>query len=338
MIKVFPSVVVVLVILVFNCTVVIGQDPLFPNSVVSNDIDFIREADPDSYRSLAFIGLDNKEMPSSISNNLFDTGTYVFEATFSDGETLEIWCHSSFQSQAAAKEYADKLSPRLGKLPAFQRNMLDHVVIHTGDAGAFAEIEGQFFVLYADNMDDRISTNDLEETVFHESVHASYQFMYQNDPSWLSAQSLDPTFVTDYGQANPTLEDMAESALFAYTIITYPGRLSEDIENWLLANIPNRLEWFGMIYSDISETSEEIKIPRLTLYPNPSNGVFTLELEKIGPHDLVYIYNLTTGIPITSLAAENGSNLVDLNGNPDGVYLIRIKGMNAVYIKNEFLH
>ena len=338
MIKVFSSHIVLLSLLIINCSIAIGQEPLFPNSVVSNDIDFIREADPDSFMSLAFIGLDNKEMPSSISNNLFDTGTYVFSATFSDGETLEIWCHSSFQSQAAAEEYANKLCPRLGKLPAFQRNMLDHVVIHTGNAGAFAEIQGQFFVLYADNIDSRISTNDLEETVFHESVHASYQFMYQDDSSWLSAQSSDSAFVTEYGQANPRLEDMAESALFAYTLITFPGRLSEDIENWLLTNIPNRLEWFGVIYTDISETSEEIEMPRLTLFPNPSNGVFTLELENIGPHDLVYIYNLTTGISVTSLTAENGSNLVDLNGNPDGVYLIRIKGMNAVYIKNEFLH
>jgi len=180
-----------------------AQMPLFPNSVVSNEIDFISEADPDSFTDLTFVGREDKEMPGAPDgSDLFDVNSFVFEAAFSDDETLEIWCHSSFSTEAAAREYADKLTPRLGKLPAFQRNMMDHVVIHNGDGGAFAEIEGQFFI-------------HLEETVFHESVHASYQFMYEDSPEWTGAQSADSAFVTEYAQENPRLEDIAESALFA---------------------------------------------------------------------------------------------------------------------------
>lgn len=223
-------------------------EPLFPNSVVSNVIDFILDTDPDSFESLKFIGTDYKEMPDSRNDYLFDSGTFIFEAKFIDGDTLEIWCHSSFGTQEEAFEYAEKLSPRLGKLPSVQRQVLDHVVIHKGDATAFAENSGHFFVLYSDNMDARISTHDLEETVFHESVHAALQEEYENSIEWVKAQTSDGNFITEYAMSLPHLEDMPETALFAYTLITNPGRLPEDIEKWITDNIPNRLSFFEEIY------------------------------------------------------------------------------------------
>lgn len=302
-----------------------AQDPLFPNSVVSNDIDFILGSDEDEFSSLTFIGLDDKEMPSSISNELFDEDTYVFEATFSDGETIEIWCHSTFPTQEDAQEYADKVCPRLGKLPTFQRNMLDHVVVHFGDAGAFAEIEGQFIILYSDNIDARISTNDLEETIFHESVHASYQFMYQNDNIWTGAQSSDPTFVTNYAQDNPQVEDMAESALFAYTFLAHPGRLSEEIENWLEENIPNRLDFFRYIYQFNSTTTDEYPEINIISYPNPTTNKVYLVLDQINDKDLISIFN-SSGNLMLSLDAKSGQNIIDLESLPNGVYIISIPG------------
>ncbi len=133
--------------------------PLFPNSVVSNDIDFILDTDPDAFTSLTFIGLDDMEIPGN-GDELFDEDTFVFEATFSNGKVTGIWCHSSFGTQGSAQEYADKLCPRLGKLPFVQRDMLDHVCINTGNHTAFAETQGHFFVLYSENMDACISTHD----------------------------------------------------------------------------------------------------------------------------------------------------------------------------------
>jgi hypothetical protein len=311
-----------------------AQPPLFPNSVVSNDIDFILETDPDSFTNLTFVGLENKEMPGAPNGgSLFDVNTFVFEAAFSDGETLEIWCHSSFNTQAAAQEYADKLCPRLGKLPAFQRNMLDHVVIHKGNGGAFAEIEGQFFILYSDNMDARISTNDLEETVFHESVHASYQFMYENSPEWTSAQAADPTFITVYAQDNPQLEDLAESALFAYTYLTHPGRLSPDIETWLEDNIPNRLAFFGAFYTPVTSVTEADNQFKLSIHPNPTNGIFTLQASN-KLNGLVSIFD-TSGNLVKSKKCYNQEqieiNLIDL---PIGLYIISFPGYrNAKVLK-----
>jgi len=323
--------------LLIYCTCVNGQQTLFPNSVVSNDIDFITESDPDAYQELVFLGRDSREMPGDPKGGgLFDSNAFIFETRYNDGGSLEIWCHSAFETQELAQEYVEKLGPRLGKLPDFQRNLLDHVVIHKGDSGAFAEIEGQFFILYSDNMDKRISTHDLEETVFHESVHASYQFMYQNDQSWLSAQEQDNAFVTDYAQDNPNLEDMAESALFAYTLITQPGRLEESIESWLLANIPNRLEWFGLLYPIASNTidgSEKIKI---YTYPNPTEEKCTVYLEQVSPRDQIRVFNLSNGQLMKSLDAVPGNNHIDLSNLPNGNYFLSIKGYDqSIVIKQK---
>lgn len=296
-------------------------DPLFPNSVVSNDIDFILGTDSDAFTSLTYIGKADKEMPDSRNDILFDVNTYVFEANFSNGKKIGIWCHSSFGSQAAAQGYADKLCPRLGKLPEVQRDMLDHVVIHKGDAGAYAETEGHFFVLYSDNVDARISTHDLEETVFHESVHASIQDSYENTSAWTSAQSADPSFVTEYAERLPNLEDMPETALFAYTMIKHPGRLSDDIENWLNDNIPNRLAFFRTIYTAGGTTEVfELKTQTAT-YPNPTNGKLTVMLEEAELGSRLNFYSIT-GVLVKSVSAEQGQNEIDLGDLSNGVYLL----------------
>ena len=303
-----------------------AQTPLFPNSVVSNDIDYIFESDPDSFVGNIFLGREDRETPGAPDgSSLFDVDTYIFEANFTDGETIEIWCHSSFESQDAAQEFADKLGPRLGKLPIFQRNMLNHVVIHNGDGGAFAEIEGQFFILYSENMDARISTNDLEETVFHESVHSSYQFMYQNHPDWLAAQAADLSFVTTFGENNPTLEDIAESALFAYTYLTYPGRLDESIETWLEENNANRLEFFGKFYGQTTNVSEVDLLQDLRISPNPSRGKFTLHSDGV-LNGVVNIISLD-GTILNSLRVDKESEYtIDLSSYENGLYLISIPG------------
>lgn len=223
--------------------------PLYQFSITSNDIDFITSTDPDAFESLTYVGQDKKEMPGGpVEGVLFDENSYVFKATFTNGKEIGVWCHSSFESKGAAENYANKLCPRLGKLPEVQRDMLHHVVIHTGDETAFAETEGNFFVLYAENMDTRIGYNDLEETVFHESVHASLQKIHENTSAWRIAQVSDGNFITEYALGKPSLEDMPESAIFCYTVIKYPGRLSTDVENWIKDYIPNRLEFFSEIY------------------------------------------------------------------------------------------
>jgi len=97
-------------------------------------------------------------------------------------------------------------------------------------------------------METRISNHDLEETVFHESVHATLESIYKNDALWLKAQKDDAAFIIEYSANHPKIEDLLETAIFAYTILEHPGRLSSDIEEWIRKNTPQRLGFFSTIF------------------------------------------------------------------------------------------
>ncbi|MFS4418683.1 hypothetical protein [Maribacter sp. 2307ULW6-5] len=222
--------------------------PLYRTSITATDIDFIRASDTDAFKSLAYVEQGAREMPGSESGELMDPGTFVFQVNFKEGKDIEIWAHSAFGTINAAKVYADKLGGRLGKLPLYMRNKLSHVVLHKGDSNAFAEDAGGFFVLYSENMDERISTNDLEETVFHEAVHVAFDLAHAKSKEWKEAQKNDGVFITEYAQSRPEKEDLAESAIFVYTKLTHPGRLDDKVVQWMETNIPNRLVYIEDLF------------------------------------------------------------------------------------------
>ena len=240
-----------LVLFVFFSSPTFSQDgpnePLYRNSIVSTSIDFITAEDACEFQSLNYSGQGQREMPDKRSDELMDENAFVFEAIFKDA-TIFLWAHSSFQTREAAEAVAEKLLCPLARLPKLMRTTLSHVVIHNGDEGAFAEHLGHFFVLYSKNMETRIRDHDLEETVFHESVHATLDAAFADDAAWHRAQRDDAAFVTHYAQENPEQEDLAESALFAYTLALHPERLPEATRDWLRMNIPNRLAFVEKVF------------------------------------------------------------------------------------------
>lgn len=227
-----------------------AQHPLFANSVASNDLDFIRPGDADAYVCLRYAGRARVEMPDKRGGDLFADRTHIFRAGFRDGAEIPIWVHRDIGSQARAEDYAAKAGWALGQLPSYMRIALTRVVIHAGNETAFAEDQGGFFVLYSQNMDMRIRNNDLEETVFHESVHATLDRRILIDPAWRLAQRSDPGFVTGYAAALPEKEDLAESALFAWALIHHPGRLPAGVEQAVRAIMPARLSYLAEEFED----------------------------------------------------------------------------------------
>ncbi|MEM7489231.1 MAG: hypothetical protein AAF390_08925 [Pseudomonadota bacterium] len=219
--------------------------PLFPNSVASNDLDFIRPGDPQTFACLRATGTGRREMPDPRRDDLFADGVHLFEALFTDGTMVPIWVHPDVDDPAAR---AAQLGPPLGHLPTAMRAPLTRVVVLDGDAGAFSEDQGRFFVLGTDRMDVRLSEDDLEETVFHETVHASLDIPHAASAAWRAAVNADGAFVTEYA-TNPQ-EDMAEHALFALPVLRHPGRLPPEIETRVRDLIPNRLAFFQALLDD----------------------------------------------------------------------------------------
>ena len=237
-----------LLLLILNHGTSAMSAPLYPNSVVSNDLEFIKTIDQSVFSCLTYRGLRRAEMPDKRRNALFDNGTFVYVARYSDGTSVELWAHSDFGAQAAALLSVEPVAHAIGKLPTFMRNRLDHVVIHKGDETAFAEADAHFFVLYSDNIKTRIRNHDLEETVFHESVHATLDKKYLRNRSWRKAQRADGAFVTEYAASLPGKEDLAESALFAWALLIHPSRIPQSIEDDVREIMPNRLAFFETLF------------------------------------------------------------------------------------------
>ena len=170
--------------------------------------------------------------------------TFIFTARYRDRTKVGIWAHPDFGSQEKAVKSVMPAAEAIGKLPTFMRKKLHHVVIHRGDETAFGEREGHFFVLYSENIKTRIRNHDLEETVFHESVHATLDKKYARSKKWRAAQKADGDFVTKYAKRNPEGEDLAESGLFAWTLIMHPGRLPEKVEAKVRKIMPHRIAFF----------------------------------------------------------------------------------------------
>lgn len=236
-------------------------DPLFPNSVTSNDLDFIHDADPAAAYCLRLTGRMRAEMPDKRHDELFADDVRIFAAAFGDGPTVELWLHPAIVTEEEATTLATAVADAVAKLPTGMRALLHHVVIHDGDETAFAEDKGRFFILYADSIRARLSTHDLQETVFHESVHATLDIPHAESAAWRAAQTADAAFLTTYAAENPEDEDMAETALFAWAVLNHPGRLPPEIKAAVTALVPARLAYFDGLFATLPPPDPAIPAP-----------------------------------------------------------------------------
>ncbi len=221
---------------------VAGQE--FKSSVVGTDFDFITEADPSAFVKLTPKGRGIREMPDKRNRGgELRKNAFLFEASFSDGTATELHLDPEFATQEAATREAERYTGPLGKLPTALRKGVKRLVVHKGGETTTATSDIGLIVLFSDNASRRISTHDLEETVFHESVHASWDSTHARSPAWIRAQEADRNYVTDYAKRLPEREDLAESALFAYTLTHHAQRIPEETAKKIRAAIPNRIAY-----------------------------------------------------------------------------------------------
>ena len=152
--------------------------------------------------------------------------------------------------RAIALAYSKHVASGLSHLPSAMRETLSHVVIHHGDETAFAQNTAHFFVLYHKNITIRLQQHDLEETIFHESIHATLDDRWSRDPAWRFAQAADGAFITHYAKAHPNREDLAETALFSYVLLTTPERFSDSLVVRIRQLVPNKLAFFRRLFLD----------------------------------------------------------------------------------------
>ncbi len=232
------------------CTLPAGAQ-LYRNSVASNDIDFITEANPSAFDTLEFVAVQKREMPDKRPETPEETerkDAYVFLARFTDNTRVVIMIDAAFGSEDAARAEAMRYVHPLGKLPTSLRHGLKRgLAVHHGGGRTTAFSDTGLIIIYSDIATTRIANHDLEETIFHESVHASWDRKHARSEAWIAAQEKDGGFVTGYAREEPKIEDLAETALFAYTILHHPDRLpAGDVERIRKA-IPNRIAYIARL-------------------------------------------------------------------------------------------
>ncbi|MBX3095510.1 MAG: hypothetical protein KF812_01485 [Fimbriimonadaceae bacterium] len=230
---------------------VVGQNadpapPLYPSSVVGTDFDFIRESDISLWEQATFLKKGAAEMPDKTGEGELFLEAFQFESTYRDEVKVHFAVHHRVGSEAESNKYVEQAGIRLGRIPHVLRRGVERVVINVGDATAFSD--RGLIVLYTENMAKRISTHDLEETIFHESVHATGDAEHAGSRGWKAAQESDPGFVTDYASRLPAGEDLTESAFFAVTLVHHPERLPQDVAERLRRQIPARITYIERLF------------------------------------------------------------------------------------------
>ena len=247
MFKVFTNVLVAnglvlaFVFLVGASVNVLAQD--YPNSVASTDFDYIHSDDPSAFKALKFVAEKKSEMPDKRGERELFQPSFVFQATFTDGSKVNLALDEKFKTKEAAEKEAKRYTGPLGRLPSALRHGVKRVVVHQGgrDTTAFSDVG--LIVVYSDNASKRISNHDLEETFFHESVHAAWDKKHATSKAWKRAQAQDGVFVTTYAKKKPDREDLAESALFAYTLVHHPKRIPAADAQKIKKAIPARIRF-----------------------------------------------------------------------------------------------
>ncbi len=167
---------------------------------------------------------------------------HLFIARYSDGATIEIGVNPEFDAEAA-RALADRFAIPLGQLPTSLRAGIERFSIHAGNEGFHAGT-GQI-VVYTEMADQRASYAHLEESLFHESVHASWDEAHRLSVGWQAAQAADGGFLTNYGAESPDREDLAETALFAFAILHYPNRFPPVDTADTVQAVPNRIAYIA---------------------------------------------------------------------------------------------
>lgn len=217
-------------------------DAFLYDHTAKTNFDIITTSDPTTFLCLEYHGLGTKEMPDTKrENSLFLSNVFVFTAYYSDGASIEVFVNPEFKNVDDARKEAMRYTNRLGQLPSVLRNGISHIVVHgSGHLGFSSEIN--FIILYSDYATAKIAHNHLEESLFHESIHATFD-KEQSGSDWIAAQEADGVFLTRYGEDKPLREDLAETALFVYSILHFPGRIPPDEEEKIKEAIPNRIEY-----------------------------------------------------------------------------------------------
>lgn len=238
------------------------------------DPDIITSADPTTFVESNYAGTGLRTMFDRRVNNWVEREAFLFDATYSDGLTIEIQVNPEFGSVEAAREKADFYAEVFGRLPYDLRVDVRTSWIHMGDE-AFGGGNNNLLIHTGSLAQSYIDGGILEETLVHEAAHTSLDAAHANAAGWLAAQQADGEFISTYARDNPTREDIAESFLPYLAIRHRADRISMSLYDTIVDTIPNRIAYFdslGLNLSPIEATPFRINPGLNDAWYNPATN------------------------------------------------------------------
>nr|WP_298103273.1 hypothetical protein [uncultured Shinella sp.] len=236
-----------------------GRPPPY-DSTADTVFDIITADDPSSFRCLTPLGHGARQIWDKRVDGEPVVEALLFVADYSDGASIEIAVNPEFLTVDKAREEAMRYAVPLGRLPSVLRMGVKRFSIHQGDEGFHAGT-GQI-VVYAGRAARRIEKAHLEESLFHEAVHAALDDDHRMSVGWRDAQRRDGGFLTSYGQATPDREDLAETALFAFALLHHPERFPPVDTETVRQTVPNRLAYIAQLFPQGQPSTSEMKLLR----------------------------------------------------------------------------
>jgi hypothetical protein len=223
-------------------------------ATVNTDFDIIRTTDPSAFACHIYAGRTEQQIWDKRVDDEPLILAYSFTVHFNDGTEIEIAVNPEFGSEQAARNEAMRYTTALGQLPGSLRAGIRRLGVHAGDESPHGGAGN--VIIYAETATQRMGYDHLEETIFHEAVHAAWDEDHRLAPDWVAAQKADGGFLTAYGASIPDREDLPETALFAYALQHYPGRIPPADTDAIRNAVPHRLAYIDRILSTVPPVAD----------------------------------------------------------------------------------
>ena len=213
------------------------------------DPDIVTPSDPSTFVGLTDTGQASRTMFDRRVDGWVTLEPYLFDATFSDGLTVEMQVNPEFGSVDAARAEAETYARAIGQLPTSLRSDVETSWIHQG-----VEPFGggnRNLLIHVGQAALYVRDGILEETLIHEATHSSIDAAHQSAPGWIAAQASDPTYISDYARDFPVREDLAETMVPYIAVRFRPDRISADLLATIMEAIPARIEYLDGLGLDM---------------------------------------------------------------------------------------
>ena len=178
---------------------------------------------------------------------------------------------------------------------------------------------------------------DLEITIIHPDGTTSVIVM---DQQCVGENDMDVTFedgAPDVVCAEPTVGTYnPANPLSAFSGLDSAGDWTISIRDWYVGDLGTLNDWSLEICSDPTASIAESQFDVFSIFPNPNNGEFTLNLKSSSNEDIkVDVYDIR-GRSIYNNAFNNTSDfsqVINLNAVQSGVYLVSVSDGERKTIK-----